>query len=975
MSRFSMIFNMIFLLVIITGKNQFGQEILINEIMSDNDITIEDGFGEFPDWIEIYNPNDSIVNVGKYYLSDDFENLKKWNIPDYYLGPGEFLLIFASDKDTVLYPKFWNTVISWGDEWSYFLGESEPPTNWNELGFSDSTWVNGITGIGYGDGDDSTLIDTVRSIYCRNSFYLDETESIIQGILDIDVDDGFVAYLNGIEIARNNVDGFPPAHNQNAGTWLEAQIYNGGKPARYELTSEAMNLLQRGKNVLAVQVHNHGSTSSDMSFIPFFSIATSSDTVDRRVVPLLELRSNNRQFHSNFKISSDGEVIFLSDSTGNLVHSVNGVELKGDQSYGRDLDGLSVWKTFDHPTPGTTNNHSNALFFSHERGFYNSPFFLKINSERNMSVYYTLDGSDPTENSLIFPDSLLIDIRHSIPNGISLIPTTISFPDDEPREWTPPDDNITKATVIKCRSYYEGAPTSPVYTYTYFVDSLSTSLYSLPVFSLAMDSLDLFDHYKGIYVPGAHQNPDNNRSGNFEGRGIEWERPVHIEYFDSDGILAFHQHGGIRIHGGYSRRFSQKSLRLYARSEYGRKYFNYPLLPQKETTKYKRFILRSSMSTVATTFGDAFATNLLRDLDFEVQDYQPVIVFINGEYWGVHNIRDYIDEHYLVSLYPELNKDSINILEYGGSIKVGTNQEYLDLLEFVRNNDVSVDENYTVIKNQIEISNYIDYHVSELYLANWDWPGNNMIFWKPNTKNSKWRWILYDLDAALYQYDRNMFEQSTDSTQTSWPNPEWSTFLFRNLIRNEEFRKSLICRIVELMESHFHPDTIIRSVNEFKQAYVPEMNEHVSRWNYPPTVDSWIYDYQTSIPRFAVNRPTHFFANMTEAFNISMNEIREMCNCTCLFDELDIEYIEPFPSEISIYPNPNQGSFTIALPSNRIGEGLISIVDINGRLIYNSIISPQMVNHQIHLDNSSKGLHVVIFVNNNKRYIKKVLIR
>ncbi len=180
----------------------------------------------------------------------------------------------------------WEMAVSAEQEWAYFTGTSEPPANWSEVGFDDSDWPRGNGGIGYGDGDDRTEIDPVVSLYMRKSFSLVDTSTIEIMMLHMDYDDGFVAYLNGEEIARSNVSGQPPSHNTLANDLHEALMYRGNDPEAFQISKQKMSeLIFEGENVLAVQVHNRSSTSSDLSAIPFLSVGISDTTHNYMSLP------------------------------------------------------------------------------------------------------------------------------------------------------------------------------------------------------------------------------------------------------------------------------------------------------------------------------------------------------------------------------------------------------------------------------------------------------------------------------------------------------------------------------------------------------------------------------------------------------------------------------------------------------------------------------------------------------------------
>ncbi len=193
---------------------------IINEVMSSNTSTVKDEDNDYSDWIELYNPLDSHVNLIGYGLSDRPENPYKWVFQDCILNPGEYKLIFTSGKNRKLIGKHWENVITRGDEWKYFLYEvpnSEKwmyinvvekkwvPGDWVKLEFDDSGWESGLSGFGYGDDDDETVVsENTGSIFMRKSFYIEDVENITNCFLHVDYDNDFIAYLNGHYIAVSN---------------------------------------------------------------------------------------------------------------------------------------------------------------------------------------------------------------------------------------------------------------------------------------------------------------------------------------------------------------------------------------------------------------------------------------------------------------------------------------------------------------------------------------------------------------------------------------------------------------------------------------------------------------------------------------------------------------------------------------------------------------------------------------------------
>lgn len=168
----------------------------------------------------------------------------------------------------------WETVVYAEDSWRYFVGSAEPPADWKSIGFDDSSWPQGQGSIGYGDNDDLTIIDQTASLYMRRSFNLVDISVIEALIFNADFDDGFVAYLNGVEIARVNMEGNPPAYNSWATALREAQMYSGGVPATFNIDPAVLNqAILEGNNVLAIQTHNYeGLTSSDLTTLYWLSL-------------------------------------------------------------------------------------------------------------------------------------------------------------------------------------------------------------------------------------------------------------------------------------------------------------------------------------------------------------------------------------------------------------------------------------------------------------------------------------------------------------------------------------------------------------------------------------------------------------------------------------------------------------------------------------------------------------------------------
>jgi len=278
---------------------------VINEFMASNTTTIMDEDKEYPDWIELYNPTDSSIDLTGYGLSDRPDNPYKWIFQNIILYPGEYKLVFASGKDRKEIPRHWETVINHGDEWKYFIGTSEPPNNWNSLEFNDSEWLSGLSSIGSIQDINTTYIPRIISFYVRKKFNIDDVANITHCLFQINYQYAFVAYINGHEIARANIGevGTPPSYDENATKSISNKMIGyGGIPEVFEINT-IKDCILPGENVLAIQIHNK-TIRSDIFVIPFLTFGMYNPSSNPREVPeILNFSIPIINLHTNFKIS------------------------------------------------------------------------------------------------------------------------------------------------------------------------------------------------------------------------------------------------------------------------------------------------------------------------------------------------------------------------------------------------------------------------------------------------------------------------------------------------------------------------------------------------------------------------------------------------------------------------------------------------------------------------------------------------
>jgi hypothetical protein len=805
---------------------QLSSQVLINEFSSSNVSGITDEDGDHSDWIELYNSSALETNLEGYHLSDDAHNLKKWTLPAISLKSGYYLLIFASGKDRTALPLSFQTIIRKGADWQFLVPSSDIGNSWRNNGFDAFTWNTGSSGFGYGDNDDSTVLDNIISVYIRKEFVINNLQDISELVLSIDYDDGFVAFINGHEIARSNLGtaGSAVAYNQTANASREATMYGGGNPVNFNISDPA-NFLVEGVNVIAVQGHNNSSGSSDFSLIPILSLGFSGAGYGDDTPEYIQLNGN--KLHSNFKISNEGETLILSRPDSSILDSVSPIPLLADISYGRKPDGKDSWFYFTSPTPNSANinNGDTALAscdtvkFSINGGYISGGFELQLSSDDpSDSIFFTLDGSEPSLNNPLYISPIL----------------------------------ISKNTIVRARSLNSQKLPGVISTNTYI-----TRHHTLPVISLSTNPENLWDNNTGIYVMGPNASIDYPYYGaNF---WQDWERKAHMELYDINGVKQIDQDIGIKIFGAYSRAVAQKSLALFARREYGKGSFDYKFFKDKPINKFESIVLRNGGNDWdQAILRDGLTSTLIRDMDLDRMAFQPSIVYINGEYWGILNIREKVNTNFIAENH-YVNPDNVNLLENNGNIIEGSNTSYLQMTNFLNSNTLETEQNYLQVSNKIDIKNYIQYQLTEIYVNNKDWPGNNIKYWNTNDPGSLWRWIVFDTDFgysiwenSAYSFNTFKFALATDGP--IWPNPPWSTLLFRRMLTNPGFRNEFVNQYSDRINTNFSAANINAATDSLKQIFLPEISDHLIRWGL--SYNNWENNF-TKIKNFANYRPAY----------------------------------------------------------------------------------------------------------------------
>ena len=507
-----------------------------------------------------------------------------------------------------------------------------------------------------------------------------------------------------------------------------------------------------------------------------------------------------------------------------------------------------------------------SITFSQETGFYPNEFSLTLTSTDGGKIYYTVDGSDPTNSNTVkeYTGPIQVKDRSDEPNIYS------DYAEDENSAisvsrgtgYQKPPFLVEKGMVVRAVTKNDQGY-SKVVERSYFVTTGQLAQYKdFTVVSLVTNPDNLFDPDKGIYVTGTQyinwKNSGNYNPGksvwdadnicNYFSRGSEWEREASIAIMEN-GKVIIEQNVGIRIKGSSTRNMQQKNFNIYAKKKYGKGKIVSPLLfPDnydingKQITEYDSISLRGISDEARAR--DQFSTRLIKDRELQsTYNLRNGVMFLNGEFWGMYVITEKFSDEFFASHYNIDKNDVIFIKEQ--DIKEGAPEEYTNLINFMdlySTKDLSDSNNYQDVCNMMDVDSLIDHYAANLYLATYDWPNHNFGLWKNNGNkinnnlfsDGKWRFMTYDLDYTIgktfadfggvegYQYD--MFKHMDNAKR----NPP--TNLFVALLKNNEFKN----KFIEVFEEYANNIMNLDKANAIIQEFYGEVTDLIgysqSRW-------------------------------------------------------------------------------------------------------------------------------------------------
>jgi hypothetical protein len=657
-----------------------------------------------------------------------------------------------------------------------------------------------------------------------------------------------------------------------------------------------------------IELYNNGDSPVNLSG---YGLSDDSTNPQKWIFPKVTIQANefllvwasgknrkNQELHTNFSIKSSGEKIWLTSSTGTVIDSLPPTDIKADFSVGRFPNGTGDWVLFYEPSPNAENVES--VFVgqceipvpSTLAGYYSGSVEVSFSSSTpNAEMHYTTNGAVPTEKS------------KKVEGAIS----------------------ISKTTTLRVQAFSPDLQPSKIATNTYFIDEDFT----FPVVSVTTDPYNLYDSEYGIF-PGGDPYWESNL---FQ----DWERPIHFQFFETDKMPVVNMDAGVKVHGGLTRGVEGKSLAIMARTEYGSDSINHKFFAEKELASFKNLVLRNGGNDYNyAILRDCFMQELVRDnMDLDLSGSRPAIVFLNGEYWGIRDIKEKMNEHFLARNF-NIDTDDIDMLEYvhhNSEVQEmnGSAEHFNNLIEFIASNTLTDDDNYKTVETQIDITNFIEYQVAQIYYDNSDWPGNNIKWWRQSKPESKYRWLLFDTDFGfslspfgnetgdeLLHYKHNTLGIATDPGGDEWPNPPHSTFLFRSLLENETFRNLFINTFCDHLNTTFQPERVIEILNEYKNLFEPEMSRHRQRF---PSSKSWTREL-SNMNTFAEKRPQYIYPHLMQKFRLGRNKTITLNVDDPTKGDVGINSLvcAAYPWEGKYFPNVPVTVRAIAKPGNKFVE-------------------------------------------------------
>jgi hypothetical protein len=778
-------------------------QVVINEGSNRNYSSIADENGEYPDWIELYNAGTDTVNLLNYSLSDKLSNPDKWIFPEVRLAPGQYKIIFSSGKDRKPVSGFTQVA---------YTGPFTPQNGWNTHLFDTPFFWDGTSNIVINTCSYCSWGYTSNSVFNQTSTeFLSTAFTAMDGSpASCSAAYGAIVFqrpnmkLNDIIVGTGQVQNAPTDYPAPYGNW-----YWG---ARHQMLIRASELAEAGLPPGAITSLAFDVVATDPNTVYDYIDIYMKPVSDSAVSPVFYTVDTNNYLHTSFKISEEGETVYLFSPSHVLLSQLNVQCNDLDISTGSLPDASTDIFLFQYATPSSTNNYSIPYTayllppsFSVPSGFYDETVNVTIGNPNSdpCTIHYTLDGSDPSSAAPVYTGEPV---------------------------------NISGSAVLKAKALAVEKLPSPITAATYFFGVN----HETPVLSVITDNANL-------YGP----------AGIFDNWWYDWERAAYVEYFDSVHNLVFSQRSGIQIDGGWggARTQPQHSFRVELDDGVlGDGPISYPMIPDRPgRLQYGKFYLRNgSNQYLVLPHKDACQVRAMgTGTNNYYSAWRPVSVYINGSYFGLYELREKMDLEYF-HLEDGADEDQIDILSqsawYGGVLHAveGSVEAFIEDYNAYNQLDPSEPTFWNAADQYFDLVWYNDYIIGESWMGNTDWPWNNIKIYRSDATGFRWRFCLMDMELAMAPngwtdcyFDHIQYMRYYDPA-----NPYINIWL--KGIQNDRFRDYFINRFADVMNTAYTNDRLVSVENNMYGLTVGEMPIEYARWGDPDHIPEQMEQFQNN---------------------------------------------------------------------------------------------------------------------------------
>ncbi len=818
--------------------------VYVTELMASNGSAHKAPDGSYCDWIELYNSGNKTFDLSGYHLSDDVNKPHKFTFPQgSKIEPYSYIVLYHTEQQIPGVYCFDFGLSSQGETLVFTTKDDliiDHPIVFGpqEKDFSYARkYTNGAFDPYADFAIDKPTPGYDNTINGRALF--EEKEIGPMGVDDIIVSEVLVdGYYLRYEYSSATNSNRP--YDGDLGAWIE--LYNRSD----------------------TDVDLSGYSISDNEFKPRKWVFPDGTSIAAKGYLVLQLEGSlpregqtdataeQKRFELNFDIAAEGETVFLYNRDGRMIDRAVVPASRSCVSYGRDANG--AWKLFDTPTEGAANSangkdlYCEAATADTPTGIYLGVQTVNFNVPEGCYATYTL--SCGTQND---------PVKTTAPTEAS---TRVSGP-----------IAVKSNTVLRIRTFSNDGSRMPsnVKSYTYVIvgdeETVEAHKTNLPVVFLVTDPENLWDTQYGIMVKGNDYQGTGSademmigsketmkKYANFNIRGRSWEKPATFTYTDAGGKTVLYEGDlCIRIFGSFSRKLAQKGIALIPRKGVGDSRLNYQFFSNRpESWAYKSLVLRASgQDAQLSRIRDVLVQSLLDDAKVNIanQAYVQCIVYLNGQYWGVYNLREKISKFYIAQHYGIEDVDSIDILMGNANNKdcivAGSTQglnDYMALIKYCEdhNCNLSNQADYDYVCSQIDADQFAMYCAFEIIIGNTD--TGNIKFWRSSEKDGKWRWIQYDYCWAMNRDDPALSAESSSGYRRDFfwryfdpkghgANNKFSTVLGRSMLSNNEFVKIFLKYCAYFYNEVFTPEKIVAKVDELQENIRKEMETYdLVRW-------------------------------------------------------------------------------------------------------------------------------------------------